>query len=230
MQINIHKDLPIGRRLNNDELFSIAIRLDFPDLVKFLSVNSQTMKLCKTDRIWDYKLQAEFSEYINSFQEYTQKDKHTQKEKYKLLYKLNILKNKLKLNYNLDILYNGREIHLANREIETIPEELGVLHNLQCLYLNNNNIQIIPEELFQYKHFLNLRILSLNRNKIENIPEKVCRLYNLQRLSLNHNQIREIPEELCQLVNLKYLDLRHNQIDNIPAIRRRNLPDAEILL
>lgn len=179
--------------LNQDELFLIAIQLDLPDLLNFCNVNSQTRKLCNKDLIWNYKLNKNFPEYANSFNDMTKK------KKYKLLYKLNILKNELNLGDNLVELYNSKELHLSYNKIRIIPKEIDQLKNLEILDLSNNEIKIIPGELGR---LYNLKLLLLDNNKIESIPEEIGRLYNLQDLFLIGNQIKTIPKEIKDLPNL----------------------------
>ena len=84
-------------RLNNDELFSLAIHLDLPHLLKLCSSSKHIdNKLCMKDDIWDYKLQKEFPDYRN-----LNVENKSKKEIYKLAYSLSQLKRELNLKENI---------------------------------------------------------------------------------------------------------------------------------
>ena len=69
----------------------IAIQLSLPDLLNFCLTNKKNLNVCKTDRVWNYKLQKDFPEYNNNFNK--NKEYNTKEKKYKLLYSLQILNN-----------------------------------------------------------------------------------------------------------------------------------------
>ena len=150
--------------LNNDELYMIAIRLDLPDLINFNVLNRQTLKLCLTDRIWNYKLQNDFSEYIDDFRCASKRDQ------YKLLYELKKLNIGLKLNKNLKELYNSKELFIMSTNMNIIPGEIKHLQNLQKLHLDENEIGTIPWELGQLQ---NLQSIYLSYNQIRTIPGEI---------------------------------------------------------
>ena len=79
-------------KLNRDELFSLAIHLDTPSLLKFCQTNKYfSEKICARDEIWNHRLITDFPDYklLN-----VNKTEST-KEIYQLLYSLTELKNKL---------------------------------------------------------------------------------------------------------------------------------------
>ena len=74
-------------KLNKDELFTLALRLDLPDLLNFCSVNKYIDKsICKRDDIWIYKLRKDFPDYKNL------KVEKSFKDLYKILYSLSQVK------------------------------------------------------------------------------------------------------------------------------------------
>ncbi len=158
------------RSFNNDELFLIAIHLDLPTLINFCSTNRQYRKLCNT-RVWKYRLEKDFSNYLDSFPNLNERNK------YKLLYDLQIIKGAIGIKENLIEIYNLQQVNSSDNEIREIPKEISQLHNLQQLYLNNNKIEKIPKEIGQ---LVNLRTLFLSNNKIKEIPQEVRRLKNLR--------------------------------------------------
>ena len=158
-------------KLTKDELFSIAILLDLPDLLNFCKSDERIDKLvCKKNDIWFHKLK-EFSNWRDfNFNKSLQ-------EIYTTLYGLRIvqkfIKEKANQNYSLLELYNLKELWLNNNQLREIPKELGNLVNLKTLSLHNNQLTEIPKELFKTGNLLNLKILSLYNNQIKEIPKEL---------------------------------------------------------
>ena len=85
------------KKLSKDALFSIAIELNLPDLLRSSSrINNL---ICKRNDIWNYKLKNNHHESLKQ---------STPRETYTLLYKLTVLKEKLKLTYSIVDLYNRK--------------------------------------------------------------------------------------------------------------------------
>ncbi len=93
--------------LNYDELFLIAIRLDFESLINFCRINTKTLKFSKKNVIWNYLLNRDFSEYQSDFKFLTVNTK------YRLLYNLNYIKEYYKLPKNLTEIYNNDKLRLS---------------------------------------------------------------------------------------------------------------------
>ena len=87
-------------KLNRDEIFLIATRLDIKNLIKLSSCNKYLRQNVMTDEVWYYKLK-EFSDYQGL-------KKETPFETYKFLYGLNILKiklrNQVRFSYTMETL------------------------------------------------------------------------------------------------------------------------------
>ena len=117
---------------SKDELFEIAMKLDLPDLLAFCSTFKKISELCQGDRIWRFKLENEFSEYLDF-----EVDKSL-KERYKLLYSLRDVKEKLNLEGSLVDIYNLTELGLTDKQLTSLPESIGNLSNLQSFYCYPN--------------------------------------------------------------------------------------------
>ena len=120
--------------LPKDLLFSLAMELDLPSLLRFCrSSKIVNEKVCKQDDIWKYKLNKEFPDYLN-----LKVKNKSFREIYTLLYNLNIVKQKLERKESIYELYNLQTLYLNNIQLEEIPKELGNLSNLRIIYLVNN--------------------------------------------------------------------------------------------
>ena len=141
-------------KLPKDALFSLALELNLPDLLRFCTSSKRINDLiCRKNDIWIAKLNREFPNYNPMFQ------KDTPRQTYTLLYDLTNLKNKLDLTESIQEIYQMKKLNLYGNEIKEIPKELKQLHNLQILDLGDNQIKEIPKELTQLH---NLQQLELN--------------------------------------------------------------------
>ena len=105
-------------------------------------------------------------------------------------------------------------LELSEKELLSIPKELGKLKYLMHLDLNNNGLTSIPPELGQLTTLVNA---FLDNNQLTSVPMDLGRLTNLMVLYLHNNQLTSVPRELGQLKNLMGLRLYHNQLTSIPA-------------
>ena len=215
--------------LNKDELYSIAVYLDLEDLFNFCLTCKRIYNLVyMKDHIWNLMLKS--FENVGEF-EAIENFKNS-KEKYKTLYLLDKLRNKLHLNESLEKVYSRKRIQSERILLEEIPKELTILKNLKHLFLPKNCITIIDLNL------PNLNTLDLGRNSIRKIPLSITKLQNLKSLTLNQNRITSLknitklsnlkililnsnlvrcfPKEIANLVNLEQLSLVNNGIKWIP--------------
>jgi len=217
--------------LTKDALFHIATMLDLDNLLSLCSSNSRfNILICQQNAIWLYKLNNEFPDWKQHFN-----DRPVRKV-YSLLVRLSKLRKEMKYEgsiyqlyreMNLDLsdrniktlppeigsLTNLQELYLYINRIETLPPEIGSLSNLQRLYLFNNQIKTLPPEIGSLS---NLRVLYLSNNQIVTLPAEIGLLSNLQELSLYNNQIKTLPPELGSLSNLQVLYLYGNEIKTLP--------------
>ena len=190
-------------KLNKDEIFSIALHLDLPDLLNFSCVNKRINKSIR-DELWLYKLESEFVDFRN-----LNLDK-TFKEIYILLY---YLKQKFPTRENIYDIYESRNIDLSDQKLKNVSKELCKLTNLTTLHLDCNWLTVIPKEI---SNLFNLRRLNLSNNMLNVLPKELGDLSNLVYLNLSHNHLKEIPKELGNLINLTILDLSCNRLTFLP--------------
>ena len=105
------------------------------------------------------------------------------------------------------------ELDLSDKELTTLPPEIGQLVNLQSLHLGNNQLTTLPREIVQ---LANLQSLHLDGNQLTTLPPEIGQLVNLQTLNLNNNRLTTLPPEIGQLVNLERLFLEKSQLTTLP--------------
>jgi len=194
--------------LDQVALFHIATMLDLDNLLSLCQTNQRFNRLiCQQNHIWIYKLENEFPDWRQHFN-----DKPVNKV-YSLLIKLSKLKEWMNYEGNIYQLFQETKLELNNKGIKTLPPEIGSLSNLRRLYLSGNQIETLPPEIGLLS---NLQALYLYNNQIETLPPEIGSLSNLEELYLNKNQIKTLPPEIGSLNNLLYLSLLKNQIVTLP--------------
>jgi Leucine-rich repeat (LRR) protein len=102
-----------------------------------------------------------------------------------------------------------------NKNLTTLPAEIGNLTNLSKLYLHNNSLTSIPTIIGS---LTNLTRLDLGVNNLSSIPETIGNLINLWELNLDSNNLTSIPETIGNLSKTEELDLGYNDLTSIPAV------------
>jgi hypothetical protein len=191
-------------KLNKDELFLIAIKLDLPDLLNFCS----TCKRIESKEIWYYKLKKEFPDYEKIIWYKSIRDI------YETLY---FIKTFLQPKIKGDVyeIYSMKKINLSFEKLKELPKEIGNLTNLQILFLNYNYLKEIPKEI---GNLSNLQGLYLQSNKLKDL--QIGNLFKLQRLCLDANKLKEIPKEFDNLSKLEIFNLHDGQLKEIPKNRQ----------
>jgi hypothetical protein len=113
-------------KLNKDELFLLALKLELPDLLNFCILDKRINdKIYKRDDIWNYKLNKHFPDSNLHLLNLVL----TPREKYKLLYVLTKVKEKLNREETIHELYNlKKKLNLFfSLELKEIPAYLGNL-------------------------------------------------------------------------------------------------------
>ncbi|MEH2273771.1 MAG: COR domain-containing protein [Nostoc sp.] len=108
---------------------------------------------------------------------------------------------------------NVTKLDLSNKDLTTLPSEIGQLTNLRSLNLISNQLSSLPPEIVQ---LTNLQILDLSSNQLSSLPPEIVQLTNLQTLNLISNQLSSLPPEIVQLTNLQTLNLSSNQLSSLP--------------
>lgn len=108
-----------------------------------------------------------------------------------------------------------RFLDLHEKNLTTLPSEIGKLVNLHTLSLYGNQLTTIPAEFGNLK---NLKSVDFGKNQLTEVPASVLKLKNLKVLYLTSNQITKFPKELCTAFpKLNVLDVGGNQIASLPA-------------
>ena len=192
-------------KLNKDELFTIAVELNLPSLLKFCSINKRIYeKIHNNDDIWNYKLNKLFPDYKSL------KLEMKPSEIYRLLY---FLKVKCRLYHDIHELCNTEILDLSHKNLKHLPKEIGQLKKLRFLYLSYNGLITIPKEICQLK---NLERINLAHNKLNIIPKEIGQLNNLIEFYLSSNKLKQIPEEISLLKKLRELHLSNNDLKTLP--------------
>ena len=149
-----------------DVMFLIALEMDLPTILNFCSASKRSYNICKDPSFWGKKLDKDYSEYKENFN-----DKNP-REKYTLIYKLLKLKKELFLSEDIVTLYNEGELYLFKKKIKNIPKEISALTNLGHLLINLK-IESIPKELSKLPE---LQILYVHKNvfvpkEVKNLPD-----------------------------------------------------------
>lgn len=95
-------------------------------------------------------------------------------------------------------------LDMGEKQLKTIPEEIGFLVNLEELYLTGNQLTGLPKT---FANLVNLKFLALNRNCFDTFPTQILNLVNLEGIDLNENHLSVLPKRLGNLVNLRILAL-----------------------
>ena len=176
---------------SKDVLFTIAINLELPSLLKWCESNSRIHRdVCLNDNVWRSKLLKDYPNYSEF------NLNRSLRETYVFLYQLSYIKKLLKTNESLYDIFQRKELNLSRKILKKVPA--FDLPNLQKLYLSANRLTKVPE--FRLP---NLQELYLSNNHLAEVPE--FRLLNLQVLDLSDNQLTEVPA--FDIPNLQYLFL-----------------------
>ena len=199
---------------SKDVLFTIALNLDLPSLLRWCESNSRIHRsVCQNDDLWRSKLLKDFPNEYSDFHIFNVNK--SLRETYVFLYQLSYIKKLLNSNESLYDIFLKKYIDLSYIRLKKIPA--FDLPNLQILNLDNNKLTKIPT--FDLP---NLQILNLSNNQLTKVP--AFDLPNLQILNLSNNQLREVPA--FNLPNLQRLYLDRNKLTEVPVF---NLPSLQVL-
>ena len=98
----------------------------------------------------------------------------------------------------------AHELELSERNVASLPEEVGALVGLKSLHLGFNKLRELPEEI---GNLVALESLSLSGNKLKQLPDSFVNLQALRKLDLAFNPITIFPPVLTNLPLLENLDL-----------------------
>ncbi len=104
-------------------------------------------------------------------------------------------------------------LDLSDKQLTTLPAEIGQLVNLRALYLNHNQLTTLPPEIGQLASLIRL---TLTHNQLTHLPAQIGNLANLTHLDLSNNQLTTLGRELGRLASLIQLDLSSNELSALP--------------
>ena len=100
-------------KLSKDELYSIAIKMELPDIIRFCETNKViNEKICGRNDIWYFLLKRDFVNDNENFDFIV-----SPSERYIFLYSLNKFKNKYYPEETLLDIYNKKVIDLFGKKI-----------------------------------------------------------------------------------------------------------------
>lgn len=108
---------------------------------------------------------------------------------------------------------NQSDLDLSNKQLTSLPPEIGELTNLANLDLSRNQLTSLPPEIGK---LTNLIRLNLSRNQLTSLPPEIGKLRNLKYLYLGINQLASLPPEIGDLTNLNELTLGSNELTSLP--------------
>ena len=195
-------------KLNHDELFLIAIKLDLLELQALCSVSKRVKSLIyNRDEIWKHKLNKEFPQYSDFERQ------RTLKSRYELLHSLFSVKESFNSHLELEKIYILKSLKPYKTILNSLPENIGNLPNLQDLLLSYNNITSLPKSI---GNLSSLTRLYLDDNKLTSLPESIGNLTNLKRFALCCNDLTSLPESIGKLTNLLAFHLGNNKLVSLP--------------
>ncbi|MCK4935164.1 MAG: leucine-rich repeat domain-containing protein [Simkaniaceae bacterium] len=121
---------------------------------------------------------------------------------------------------------NLRELHLSNKNLQYLPQEILQLTELRTLSLHNNHLTALPQDINQLLH---LEFLHLSDNHLTMLPKSISQLEKLSNLYISNNQLTELPQAMENLTkHSKFLTLRldNNLLTALPEIL--NCSDVKI--
>ncbi len=104
-------------------------------------------------------------------------------------------------------------LSLHNKDLTSIPPEIGKLKNLEIMHISNNYLQFLPDEL---GNCTRLVTLSAHNNFLSELPKTIGQLKKLQRLDLHNNQLTFLPKEITSLHSLRVLNVDDNELTEFP--------------
>ncbi|MGB0839292.1 MAG: leucine-rich repeat domain-containing protein [Chitinophagales bacterium] len=106
-----------------------------------------------------------------------------------------------------------KKVHLTNKQLTQIPNQVLCLPQLQELNLDFNSITEVSKAIGNMPQ---LAYLHLSNNPIESLPEAIGQLSKLTKLDLSNCQLKHLPTSLKHCVNIEYIDLSNNAFETFP--------------
>lgn len=105
------------------------------------------------------------------------------------------------------------DLHLADKGLEVLPDDIDRLGNLERLYADHNFLTDLPASLAGVG---GLHTLFLSRNAVRTFPPVLSSLQSLRALNLAFNPLEAVPAELGHQSDLAQLWLHKTQLIDLP--------------
>ena len=118
---------------------------------------------------------------------------------------------------------NITRLNLRDKNLTSIPKEIGNLKTLTWIDLSSNNLTSLPEEFGKLKNLIHL---NLGTNKLRTIPPAIGNLKNLEFFNLFGNKLRMSFESdprakwstIENLKNLIHFSIGYNYLFLVPPV------------
>ncbi len=109
-------------------------------------------------------------------------------------------------------------------QVRRVRQWLDTSPHITTLHLQNRNLLLLPQEVAR---LTSLTELNVSQNQITKLPS-LCQLTNLQDLDVSYNQITALPD-LSSLTKLQDLDVRQNRLTRVPDMSQfSNLQELKV--
>lgn len=105
-------------------------------------------------------------------------------------------------------------LDLSNKDIVSLPEEIGELTQLETLDISFNHISKLPDSIV---NLVNLENLFMMRNSIKELPQNIDKLGKLKSLDVSFNPIHSLPPQMGKLDELQSFDASFCLLHSIPS-------------
>jgi Leucine-rich repeat (LRR) protein len=119
-------------------------------------------------------------------------------------------------------------LNLSEKNLSSLPENIGELKNLKVLNLDRNAIKNFPESFWELEQ---LEVLILSRNGLDYLPKEIGRLKNLKKLYISRNNLSSLPNSITELKGLKRIDASFNKLsDKDGEFIKKALPECIVII
>ena len=189
-----------------DELENIIMNLDTSDFSTIGSIPAFNA-LLNNPNYWEKLYKKYFFSGIY-------KKNMSHESLFKLNFSLRLLIKKLDLKFSsLLKLYDVIELLLHDKNLTTLPKEIGILTNLRHLDISYNQLTTLPSEI---GNLSNLVLLKAKDNLLTSLPKEIGNLVNLRKLDLSYNELTSLPDEIGNLIKLEELQINDNPLLVLP--------------
>ncbi|WP_108869067.1 DUF5018 domain-containing protein [Aquimarina aquimarini] len=105
---------------------------------------------------------------------------------------------------------------IVGSKLNTLPTQIGDLEKLEILTITNNkNLTSIPAEIGKLK---SLNSLILYDNNLNELPVEIRQMTSVFRIDVKNNNLNSLPVEIANIPNLLVLNVSGNPLIVIPQV------------